>query len=76
MGRIWRVVPDGAKAQTVRLPTESAKLVEFLGHANGVIRDTAQRLFVERKDAAIVPAVAKVATNGATTASATGSRPR
>jgi mono/diheme cytochrome c family protein/glucose/arabinose dehydrogenase len=65
-GRIWRIVPDGAKPQTVKLPAESAKIVDFLGHANGVIRDTAQRLLVERKDAAVAPAIAKVATSGAT----------
>jgi hypothetical protein len=64
-GRIWRIVPDGAKPQTVKLPAESAKIVDFLGHANGVIRDTAQRLLVERKDAAVAPAIAKVATSGA-----------
>src|SRR5204863_9247890 len=50
-GRIWRIVPDGAKAQTVKLPAESAQIVDFLGHANGVIRDTAQRVLVERKEA-------------------------
>ncbi len=66
MGRIWRIVPDRAKPQTVKMPTEGAQIVDFLGHANGVIRDTAQRLLVEKKDAAVVPAVAKVATDGAT----------
>ncbi len=65
-GRIWRIVPDGAKPQTVKLPAESAKIVDFLGHANGVVRDTAQRVLVERKDAAVAPAIAKIATNGAT----------
>ena len=63
-GRIWRIVPDGAKPQTVKLPAESGKIVAFLGHANGVIRDTAQRVLVERKDAAVAPEVAKVATTG------------
>jgi len=67
MGRIWRIVPDGAKPQTVKLPAEPAKIVAFLGHANGVIRDSAQRLLVEKKDAAVAPAIAKVATEGATT---------
>ena len=63
MGRIWRIVPDGAQAKTVKLPAEPAKIVDFLGHANGVIRDTAQRLLVEKKDASLVPAIAKVATD-------------
>ena len=66
MGRIWRIVPDGVKPQTVKLPAEPAKIVNFLGHANGVIRDTAQRLLVEKKDASVVPALAKIATDGAT----------
>jgi mono/diheme cytochrome c family protein len=65
MGRIWRIVPEKKTATTVTLPAEPAKLVEFLGHPNGVIRDTAQRLLVEKKDAAVAPAVAKVATEGA-----------
>ncbi len=59
-GRIWRIVPDGAKPQTVKLPADAGKIVPFLGHANGVIRDTAQRLLVEKKDAAVAPAVAKL----------------
>ncbi len=61
-GRIWRIVPDGAKPQLVKLPDESAKIVDFLGHKNGVVRDAAQRVLVEKKDAAVAPAVAKIAT--------------
>ncbi|MEO6787558.1 MAG: c-type cytochrome [Chthoniobacteraceae bacterium] len=64
-GRIWRIVPDGANPQTVKLPDESAKIVDFLGHANGVIRDTAQRVLVERKDPAVAPAIAKLAMTSA-----------
>ena len=62
-GRIWRIVPDGAKPQTVKLPDESAKIVDFLGHKNGIVRDSAQRVLVERKDAAVAPAIAKLATD-------------
>ena len=65
-GRIWRIVPDGVKPQTVKLPAEPAQIVAFLGHTNGVIRDTAQRVLVEKKDPSLVPAIAKVAANGAT----------
>ena len=65
-GRIWRIVPDGAKPRTVRLPDESAKIVDFLGHANGVVRDSAHRVLVERKDATVAPVIAKVATDGTT----------
>ena len=64
MGRIWRIVPDGAKPQTVKLPTEPAKIVPFLGHANGVVRDNAQRILVEKKDAAVMPALVELAKSG------------
>ncbi len=63
-GRIWRIVPDGAKPQPVRLPVDGAKLVDFLGDPNGWARDTAQRLLVEKKDASLAPAIAKIATSG------------
>ncbi len=64
MGRIWRIVPDGAKPVAPKLPAESAKLVPFLGHDNGWVRDTAQRVLVERKDAAVVPAIAALVKTG------------
>ena len=64
MGRIWRVVPDGAKAQTVKLPAESAKIVPFLGHGNGLVRDNAQRILVEKKDASVMPALVELAKSG------------
>ncbi len=65
-GRIWRIVPDKAKPQLVKLPAEGAKLVEFLGNPNGWARDTAQRLLVEKKDASLAPALAKLAAGGPT----------
>ncbi len=68
MGRIWRIVPEGAKPQTVKLPAEPAKLVAFLGHANGLVRDNAQRLLVEKKDATIVPALADLVKSGSSLA--------
>ena len=63
-GRIWRIVPDGAKPQTVKLPAESEKIVALLGHANGFIRDTAQRVLVEKKDATVAPAILNLAMTG------------
>lgn len=56
-GRIYRVVPVGAKPQAVpRLDRSStAKLVAALHSANGWQRDTAQRLLIERNDRAAVP---------------------
>lgn len=64
MGRIWRIVPDGSHPQAVKIPAESAKIVEFLGHQNGWVRDTAQRLLVERKDTTVAPALGALAANG------------
>jgi mono/diheme cytochrome c family protein/glucose/arabinose dehydrogenase len=64
MGRIWRVVPDDAKPQPVKLPKENAELVKVLGDVNGWKRDTAQRLLVERKDASVAPALNALAASG------------
>lgn len=55
-GRIWRIVPKGKKAEPITaLPTETAALVERLGHANGWQRTEAQRLLVEKQDKAAIP---------------------
>ncbi len=64
MGRIWRVVPEGKTAKTVKLPSEPAKIVPFLDHENGWVRDTAQRLLIEKKDASVAPALAALAKSG------------
>ena len=61
LGRIWRIVPDGAKPKAVKLPKATAELVPFLAHDNGHLRDTAQRLIVERADASVVPAIKQLA---------------
>lgn len=66
LGRIWRVVPDGAKPAVVKLPAATAEIVPFLAHANGHIRDTAQRVLVERGEAAVVPAVKELVSSAAT----------
>ena len=65
LGRIYRIVPDKAAPKPVRLPKESAKIAPLLTHANGWVRDTAQRVLVERGDASVVPAVQKLATTHA-----------
>jgi glucose/arabinose dehydrogenase/mono/diheme cytochrome c family protein len=60
VGRIFRVVPDTAPARPVMADlsrSTPAQLVTFLGDANGWTRDTAQRLLVEKRDAAIAPAL-------------------
>ena len=66
LGRIWRIVPDKAKPAIVKLPAESKDIVPFLDHANGEIRDTAQRVLVERGDASVVDAVKALTTHAKT----------
>lgn len=61
LGRIYRIVPEKAAPKPVRLPKETAKIAPLLTHANGWVRDTAQRVLVERGDASVVPAVQKLA---------------
>ena len=36
--------------KSVPLPSDSMELVKFLAHPNGWVRDTAQRVLVERDD--------------------------
>lgn len=65
-GRIFRVVPDGAKPRAaVKMSAmNSAQLVEQLASANSWNRETAQRLLVERnKTEAVAPLRAMVQTN-------------
>ena len=55
LGRIWRIVPEGAPAADFKSLTlakaTTTELIAKLGDANGWTRDTAQRLLVERRDA-------------------------
>jgi mono/diheme cytochrome c family protein/glucose/arabinose dehydrogenase len=66
LGRIWRIVPEKAKPKAVKLPTETAAIVPYLDHANGHIRDTAQRLLVEQADPSTVDAIKKLTTDAKT----------
>jgi mono/diheme cytochrome c family protein len=59
MGRIWRIVPEGSSAKPVKV----SKDVKLLTHANGWVRDTAQRLIVESADASAVPALKELLQN-------------
>jgi glucose/arabinose dehydrogenase/mono/diheme cytochrome c family protein len=64
LGRIYRVVPDGApKAHfdSGLARDTTGQLVARLSDANGWVRDTAQRLLVERRDAAAVSPLAALA---------------
>ena len=65
-GRIYRIVPEGAKPKRVELPTDATALVELLGHPNGWARDTAQRLLVERNDRKAAGPLKKLARGGGT----------
>lgn len=63
LGRIYRVVSTTTKkTPVVKMSAKSsAELVEYLSDANGWRRDTAQRLLIERNDAAaIAPLTAAV----------------
>ncbi|MEY2428970.1 MAG: hypothetical protein QOJ40_1855 [Verrucomicrobiota bacterium] len=66
LGRIYRVVYGAAKPASVALDKLSpAQLVDKLSHASGWVRDTAQRLLVERRNAGVVPALKILAFNHA-----------
>lgn len=56
-GRIWRVVATGApRAAPPRLQhAPPSVLVAALGHPNGALRETAQKLLVTRGDARVAP---------------------
>ncbi|MDQ3623973.1 MAG: dehydrogenase, partial [Verrucomicrobiota bacterium] len=60
-GRIYRVLPENAKPRAVKLPQQAAQIVPLLAHANGWVRDTAQRVLVERADRSIASELEKMA---------------
>jgi mono/diheme cytochrome c family protein len=54
-GRLWRIVRDDRPAPRAhKIPTDVAARVQLLTHANGWVRDTAQRLLVEAADLSAV----------------------
>jgi len=59
-GRIWRIAPDTKERPQ---PVKVSKDVKLLTHANGWVRETAQRLIVESGDAATVPALKEMLSN-------------
>lgn len=63
-GRIWRIVPDRAaavKPAVVLAGASAGELVGALRDANGAVRDLAQRLLVERREAAAVSPLRELA---------------
>jgi mono/diheme cytochrome c family protein/glucose/arabinose dehydrogenase len=68
LGRIWRIVPDGAPKATfdVGLARASvADLVTKLGDPNGWVRDTAQRLLAQKRDGSATSGLRKAALDAA-----------
>jgi len=70
LGRIYRIVAEQPRAGWTNAPPRlskatSAELVKTLAHGNGWWRDTAQRLLVERNDAAITGALRGMAASHA-----------
>jgi len=63
-GRVWRVAPAGVKpiaADRFDLSRKpNAELIELLSHPNDWYARQARRLFAERRDQAIVPALKKM----------------
>ena len=61
-GRIWRVVPDGARPRADdKLPLgrlSSDELVELLNHPNAWYAREARRILAERRDPAVLPRLA------------------
>lgn len=62
-GRIYRLLPDGAKPAPAphMLEETPGQLVAHLAHPSGWWRDTAQALIVSRGDKSAVPALVKMA---------------
>ena len=63
LGRIFRIVHESAAPgpRPALGKAATAELVKALAHPNGWWRDTAQRLLIERADAAAVPALKQLA---------------
>ena len=63
MGRVYRVVHESADPRPAPklAAMRSAELVEQLKHPNGWVRDTAQRLIVERRDRSVLAALRSLA---------------
>ncbi len=63
MGRIWRIVPENEDPRKIEKLSQknSTELVGFLSHQDGLYRDLAQRLLVEKKDLSVVPQLKELA---------------
>ncbi|WP_129646736.1 DUF7133 domain-containing protein [Peristeroidobacter agariperforans] len=71
MGRVYRIVPENiARHPAPNLAkATSSQLVDALHHEGAWVRETAQRLLVERQDASTASALRRLATNASRPAS-------
>ena len=65
MGRVYRIVHETSKPHDVPPMSrmKGTELVKLLSHPNGWVRDTAQRLIVERKDRSVLRELRAIATD-------------
>ena len=56
-GRIYKIIPAGAKAGYRSMPQQPEQLVELLHDPNGWVRDKAQQMLVDGKFTQVVPAL-------------------
>jgi len=54
-GRIYKVIPKGKKAVTVKFNQDPKVLVGLLGNENGLVRDMAQQILIDNKMKAAIP---------------------
>src|SRR5690606_11372834 len=64
MGRIYRVLPKGAKTGWTTMPQGTDSLVALLGHANGWVRDKAQQVLVDRRATEVVDELREILRHG------------
>jgi mono/diheme cytochrome c family protein len=65
LGRIYRIVPDGAHPKNAPAPKTTAEWVARLSHPNGWWRDLAQQQLVESRDPAATAPLRALARGGA-----------
>lgn len=65
VGRIYRIVPVKRPVPVRLASADTRRLVEFLEHPNGWVRDTAQRLLVERQDSNAIKLLRSVKSDSA-----------
>lgn len=60
-GRIWRIVSTEEKNRTVPYFSKTEDLVEAIGSADSWVRETGQRLMIERQDRSAIPQLKQLA---------------